>query len=327
MKIIPAGENFEAAIDESFGKAGPATTTSVTDTKKVTIDTRLDAVDLPSGAIFYASDDVSFRPFKFREYASLSAAQASNSFRSLAEAICATILNFDGMDLTFGDFQFIMYRHRTQMNRPFEIEWDCEGEEHNTWAAQGWRPTEDLPRFPNGQQPIDPKRIRQIKTLTSSQLQITKPDDKALAEIVDDKCMISEGLYLFPTTVRDSIQFGEDRESLIEDAAERGLTVAALKALMAKVEFASTYAMILNPDKHGATIEERKVFLDEWFEALPPEQHFAVLEKLDKFSAASEHSVSEKINTKCEVCGHRQSISIAFNPTDFFPDVPARGSA
>lgn len=336
MRIIKDGESLEAVADATFhaatgdakpGEAVGTMTKTLDDVQKTAMDRRIDIIDMPSRGLFYEEDGIAFRPFMFREYAMLSAAQSSDSFKSLAEAICLTVINYKGMNLTFPDFRYIMYRHRIQMNRPFEIEWECDNPEHIAWNEQGWMPVEPDEDYPDGQKPLDPNRFRQSRRLTKSDIRVTYPDEERLKQYLNEELMISEGLYLFPTRVADSIQIEEDRNSIFKQAARGDWDPDDVQAMIEELEFNSSYAMILNPNVHGETLEERRNFIQKWFEELDPEYHAGVIQKLDQFLIDSEHDVTETINVKCGVCGHEQAISIAFNPTDFFPEVQARSTA
>jgi len=118
-KIIETGRDAQAspAEDPGVDRGRQAETEARDEIKKVSLETNVETVDLPSGYAFYDVDGIGVRNFKFREYALLATAQEAGSFRSLAEAVANTVIGMDAMKMTYGDFQYVMYLHRLRMKR------------------------------------------------------------------------------------------------------------------------------------------------------------------------------------------------------------------
>lgn len=280
------------------------------DVKNAAMTTNVMAFDLPSCEVFYNNTNaISARDIAFRELALLGAASETGSFRSLAEALSNTILNFNGMEMTYGDMQFIMYYHRIKLNRPIELQWTCNHEDHVALVLD-----EDSE--------VTKDSFDQYKMVNKSDIETVKINMDKINEVLSsERALKIEGenlkpLFLSPISVQSVVEISEEAEDL---AGRDDLSDREIGTQLAQLNFTNKYASLLC-DRHGKTIFQKRQALNEWFDQEGLNIQTAMAQ-LEKFYIAQNHGVKETVHCKCEVCGHETDVNIRFEPTDFFPVV------
>lgn len=315
MKFVEIQDKDLASL-----KADSLTTAQV---KEVAVNNSIETVDLPSQFIFYNFDQLNFRKFQFREFAQLAAAQRSNSFQSLAEAVAQTILNYDGRLLTADDFQYVMYLHRLTMSEPWSVEWYCDAPKHLEWVEKG-KPVFD-PNDPDKEierQPCSQDTLRRHNEIKQTALVVKHPDQAALEKLLSKDGQLFDGVFVYPVTLLDQIALENEKDEIIDAGVKQDRPLAETEKLLSELEFTNTYASLLSPFKHGVSLAERRKFFEDWL--AQQSDHYAVLKRFDEFLAASDHSVKETVKLTCGECGTEKEIDISFSVAQFFPAVPAR---
>lgn len=285
--------------------------------------TNLEAIDLPSGYMFYDAEAINIRKFKYREFELITAAQEASSFRSLAEAIVRTTLGINGMELTYGDFTALMYYHKLRVNRPYDIEWECDSDKHLDWVEKGYKGT-------NKEELITPESLNRRSTIRRSKIKMINPDGDRLVKLFTRGrgSELFDGLELYPPRLADVI----DAEEAIEELNRRALTTGdeeeidyqQLEVETAKLKYRNDLASLLHPT-HGKTLAERRDYWMKWLEANEADDNENgidtgfVLAHMTEFREACHHTVEETATVKCEVCATEKELPILFSPTEFFP--------
>lgn len=285
----------------------------------VSNDKNTQALDLPSDYMFYEGlDAIYVRDILFREMMMISVHSQTKSFRSLAEAISATVVNADGMKITLGDWNFIMYHHRQMQNKPWLVTWTCSDKNH-------------LAQVNDENNPLTAESLTNTVSASNSKFEIIKPQKEKLATIINEKGeLLVDGkvalnnlghpLILSPISVSTMCEITDEEE------AQKNTKLAVFDHVQrAKLRSLNTLAAYIDvvPGKTNPTLKDKRFYLDEWFNKSIPNHtfHSNVIKQISLFGEASVHGVNEFVTVKCEVCGCETKVKILVDPTDFFPDL------
>lgn len=289
----------------------------------VSIQQNVQGLDLPSKCFFYGKvKSISVRDILYRELMLISTHQQSQSFRSLAEAISNTVLNYSGMRLSFGDWQYILYHHRMLLERKWELRWDCQDENHIAATQQ----------LDN---PMPTSSLQNVVTVKNTTFEYVHPDfDKVRSLrsergelLLDGEPVVNnQGVRLFvgPFTVSDMADMIDDDASVVEGSRMAGMFDADALAMLRSQNALASY-ISKTPDNETPTLAGKRAFLTTWFDNAPANHKFqsSVMQAIFQFGEACKHGVNEFAKVKCEACGCETVRKIVVNPADFFPEIPA----
>lgn len=296
------------------------------------LDERYQELYLPSKFLAYDFKRLHVRQMTRGEIKAIIRAKSAGSYRHLINAIGQT-LDVDPYVLTLGDFWYIMYWHRINSYKksPFIVQWDCKEEKH---VARTDLPKENDDGTPNGQY-LAKATLKNTLTIDRSNIKETAIDQEkylAIATHLYD----TYGLQVTPQTMADfaDMMEAEEEEQLRQTAKQHKLgktepedddeifkILLELQEDVADAEvriFGYRYAMLLSR-VHGATIQERDDFLDQF----PPE----VTDDLEEFLQAAEHGVNESFRVQCSGCGVSREVTSSLDTLSFLPAYINAGDA
>lgn len=250
-------------------------------------DSRYTSLDeeLPSKFAFYDYESLSIRPFTLMELKKLYRAYTTSNFKDIVDVIGATI-DRNVLDLTVGDFWFMMYWQRLNSYKksPMTIPWDCESNDHVLDVELERKTAESL---------------HNVIVVNKTSIKVI---DFNVQSVVDEVERIYKeyGIYLFPGTIRD---------------------VVSMIKLASKVEpdddWIAKYATNIS-QKHGVSIQDRMSFL----EGLSDREDINAIDfifEIEAFAKIVEHGVRETIQSTCKECGADREITLSLDAHSFFP--------
>lgn len=265
--------------------------------------------DYPSKFLFYPGvSSITNRDLKWREFIALGAAQQANSFRSVIEAVGATVLNYDFHKMTYPDLQYLMYVLRAKQKKPFTVNWDCTREAHMEAIEAG---------------KLDPFSIHQETKVKQSDFDMFYPEEDKLATLLDSNGFLFPGLKVQPANVRDTLD-GADYEEVLAAQVQANPNSANAYRLSFEQQLNAMAALVHDDMVQHKTLRDKRKFLENWMDDHPEFDFPDVFEKMERFRIASAHGIKEFVKVHCGACGEEHNLSIRFVPTDFFPAVQPR---
>jgi hypothetical protein len=285
------------------------------------MDERYQEVYLPSLFLPYDFKRIHVRQLTRGEIKAIIRARASGSYRHLLQAIGQT-LDVDPLQLTLGDFWYLMYWHRINSYKksPFVVSWECKEEAHV-------KRTELDPEDESGKYLPKASLGNTLQINRSNIKEITIDQEKYLAaaqHLFDEY----NGMQVTPSTVGDFADMMEESEeeelkkqtkqhklgnTEPDDEDELMKLLYELQEEVADAEvklFGYRYAALVHR-VHGDTLQERDDYLDQF----PPE----VTDDLETFLQAAEHGVNEKFHVTCAGCGASKEIQSSLDALAFLP--------
>ena len=272
--------------------------------------------DLPSLNLFYPEDKlpINIRQLKYRELIPLGVAQAAGSERFMAESIARTVTNYDGMELTFGDYQFLVYFHKLKMARPITMDWICAAEAHVKDVKEGNKEEESLKNTTTLRQTEIVENKLEADTLDNADMvalkelgfHIVAPTVQAIMTSIDDTASIDDKTEAEIATLRDQ---DLRRMEIVRKANRR----------KNEIEYMNKYATLLS-SAHGKTLANRRKWLEDWFDKYDGD-HFDVLQRMTRVEQLLQHGIKDTMKATCEACGQETEIPIPFLPTQFLPEM------
>ena len=263
----------------------------------------VEILDAPSMYLFYSTDSIGVRDLRFEEFIPLGAAQARLDARSIAEVGTATVTNYPGMELTFGDYQFLMWYHRTKLMKPHTVQWTCNHAKH-------------VKGIETGEYAQDSQN--NVSSIKRPKLKVQKLDVPTLKEDQDFKDLHALGFHVTAPTIESVITSIEERDDYLDDidAEDPKAIEKASKERDALVHL-NKYVVLLGT-QHGDSLSKRRDWLLDWFQKYDGD-HWSVMYKLSTMEKALNHGVESHIDATCEICGEAAEIEIPFLPASFLP--------